>query len=339
MSDEQEIQVEPTLRETLEAAVAEHREAPADDVTESKPVAAEVEKPATEGRDETGRFKAKEADKTAVAAPVTPPAAIKAPPNKWPVDRKEKFAKLAPDVQDMILEREKEVEEGFTRIDDERKFGKELKEIVTPYLATIQAEGGTPQGAFRDLLNTSHILRTGSPDMKARAVTQAIQQFGVDVRLISQMLQGHQQQPQQYSAPQPQVTPEVIQNTVQQELQKQLEAAKIQQEYTAFSSNPKNAHFASQPVQAKMASLLKDGQAKDYQDAYDQACWAVPEIRQMMLTAQAAETDSKRKEEMAAKRKAGSSVSGSPGITVPNSGTPNRSLREEIAANLAAQRQ
>lgn len=321
MSEENE---ELSLRDELEAAVAEHTDEPA---AVSAPVqeAPQAERPAVEGRDEHGRFKAKTEQVAAVAAPK------KAPVN-WTKERQEKFGSLAPEVQDFILERESEVEKGFTKLDEDRNFGKSLKEVITPYMATIQAEGGTPQGAVKDLLNTAYILRTGSAQQKAAIVQQVIKAYGVDAALVGMQPKTVEGQ----AAPQvPQVNPEEIERSIMNKLQTQQMNDRIATELQTFTADPKNVHFSHPGVKDKMSSLLGAGQAKDYQDAYDQAIWLTPELRPALIAAQTPPS-AQRPQDMTAKKKAGSSVSGSPGISVPNSGNPNRSLREELEANLNA---
>jgi hypothetical protein len=313
--ENEEVQQEPSLRETLEAAVAEHTE-PAEKV---EVVADTGEK---KERDESGKFKTKDV----VEAPII---AAKSPPQAWGGTKEEFFA-LPATIQDRIIQREEEVHKGFTKLDEERNLGKSMKEVITPYMAVIQAEGGTPQGAVKDLLNTAYVLRTGSPQQKAQIVAQIVQQYGVDMRNM-----GQQQIPQNQP---PAIDPEKITQDIMTRLQSQQQDVKVQSEIEAFSVDPKNVHFSNQEVKAAMASLLQTGQAKDLQDAYDKAVWLIPSIRTTLLQSQQVDTEQKRKDEIAAKKKAGSSVSGSPGISIPNSGNPDRSLREELVANMAALR-
>ena len=91
-----------------------------------------------------------------------------------------------------------------------------------------------------------------------------------------------------------------------------------------------------------MAALLNSGAAQTYQEAYEKAIWADPDIRSGLLSQQQREAEEKRNAEAkartdAAKRAAGS-VTGSPGGVRPTngSGTGHSSLRDEIRANLAA---
>lgn len=321
MSEEIE---ELSLRDQLETAMEEHT---ADQVvTESKPETATEEKLVIEGRDEQGKFVAKPKDEV-TAQPVL---IAKKVPLAWA--KNAQFNTLPPEVQDAIIERETEVEKGFTRLDEERNFGKALKEVITPYMATIQAEGGTAPAAVKDLLNTAYILRTGSAEQKAQIVQQVIKQYGINPQLL-----GIQQTQQQQTTPQAQpINEEAITQKIMNNLQTQQINANIAEELKAFTADAKNVHFSNPAVKGKMSSLLGTGEAKNYQDAYDQAIWLVPELRPALIAAQTQPQQAQRTQDIAAKKKAGSSVSGSPGIVVPNSGNPNRSLREELEANMSA---
>lgn len=321
MSEEIE---ELSLRDQLETAMEEHTAEPV--VTESKPEVTAETKPAAEGRDEQGKFVAKPKDEP-TAQPV--PTAKKVP-LAWA--KNPQFNALTPEMQDAIIERETEVEKGFTRLDDDRNFGKSLKEVIAPYMATITAEGGTPAGAVKDLMNTAYVLRSGTEQQKVAVVQQVIKQYGINPQLL-----GIQQTQQQQTAPQAQpINEEAITQKIMNNLQTQQMNANIAEELKAFTADPKNVHFSNTAVKGKMSSLLGTGEAKNYQDAYDQAIWLVPELRPALIAAQTQPNTAQRTQDIAAKKKAGSSVSGSPGIVVPNSGNPNRSLREELEANMSA---
>lgn len=260
-----------------------------------------------------------ETSQPVVEAPVALSGAIKA---KW--------STLPADVQQEWKKREDDIHRMMTSHDGELRVGREMKEVIAPYMATIQAEGGTPAGAVKDLLNTAYILRTGSPHQKAAVLMQAAQQFGVDLSLHQQAQQNPQlaQLQDQIHRLQMANSPQAIET----QLQDRLEAAKIDSEISAFAANPKNVHF--QTVRADMGALMTSGRAKDLQEAYDMACWANPSIRQSNLAAQAEQDKAKRKAEMDAKRKASASVVGSPSGTSPSANAPNKSLEDEIRDSL-----
>lgn len=264
--------------------------------------------------------------------PETTPVAVVDAPVALTGAIKEKWATLPEDVQREWKKREDDIQRMMTSHDGELRMGRSIKEIASPYMATIQAEGGTVEGAFKDLLNTSYILRTGSPHQKAQVMMQAIQQFGVDLNLAQQAQQNPQlaQLQEEIHRLKQANSPQVIEN----QLQERLEQDRIANEIRDFAANPKNVHF--QTVRADMGALMTSGRAKDLQEAYEMACWANPSIRAANLTAQAEQDKAKRKTEMEAKRKASASVVGSPSGTSPSAHAPNKSLEDEIRDNIRA---
>jgi len=203
-----------------------------------------------------------------------------------------------------------------------------MKDVATPYIPIIKAEGGTPEAAVKDLLNTAYILRTAPPAQKVNLVRQICQQYGVDV---SQLAQTQTNMDPALETLQQRLDRLEFERSQEKQFAEQQEDARIQSEIQAFSADPKNIYFDQ--VKAAMAPLLGSGTVKDLQEAYDQACWANPAIRAILLTAQETEKETAKKTALQSKKNAGVSVTGNPGITVPNAAPPERSLREELQAN------
>lgn len=341
---EQEI----TLRDELASALQGVKDK--DAVEAGQPLDESPSAVAARARDEAGRFTKAEAAKVSQssAAPTTGeplagaetvPAAVAAikPPDGWKAEAKAKFATLPPDIQAEINRRETEAHQKITSQDQDRDLGKRIREESGPYQAIMQAEQTTPGAAYRDYLNTAYILRTGSPQAKAQAVAAVIQSFGVPLPLIAQAFSvqpGMQLQPQQ-----PQYDPAEIARQAADQVRQELAQTETQRSIAAFAAEAGHEHFEA--VKPRMAVLLKEGQAETLQDAYDQAIWSDNSIRSTLLAAQAAGTNGKRLTEQkavtdAAKRAAGS-IAGGPGSAKPNGAAPgDRSLRDEIRANLAA---
>lgn len=349
----------------IDEAAAEDLRTPHDDVAAAfaEVKARETETPEAKAervRDEAGRFAKAEKDRAAeperktgtltlppdkvvaVGAPtaegaqtVVPPATTVKAPEGWSAPMKEKFSALPPDVQAEITRREADMHKQFTRQDEDRNLGKQIKDITTPYAAIIQAEGGNPVSAMQMFLNYAYIMRTGTPEAKRSALLQVAQQYSVDLSGGLQHASDTQQQPQG-------VQPQQVSALVQAELDKyrqSQESDRLKGEVEAFAASPGHEHFET--VKAMMGSLLRDGHAKDLQDAYDRACYADPDIRSTLAAAKTAEAETKRladlNEKAAAARRASGSVSGGPGGAKPNgSGIPERSLDEELRANMRA---
>ena len=285
----------------------------------------EVEAPTEEVKTETPK----------AAEPVKEAEPVEAPPVSLSGAIKEKWKDLPADVRAEWKKREDDMHRTMTAHDGELRVGRAIKEIAAPYEAVIRSEGGTVEGAFKDLLNTAYVLRTGSPQQKANLILQTAQQFGVDLVPYLQGQQGNNPivaLQEQIHALKQQADPEKIRT----QLQEDFERDRIKTEIEAFAANPQNVHF--QTVRTAMGSLMSTGRAKNLQEAYEMAIWADPSIRTDLLKAQQAQEAEKKKAEMAAKKKAAGSVTGSPGLASPSTKAPNKSLEDEIRDNLRAQR-
>lgn len=271
---------------------------------------------------------------------------IPAPPNSWSPEAKARWHELPQEVLTAIAQRESEFGKTAGKMDEERALGRDVQKVFQPYLALLQAEGTNPVQATASLLNTAYILRQGSPEQKRQAVLAVCKQHNIDLGTQA----GVQSAQSAHAGNAAQLSPDLValQNEVAQlkgmlsqgEQQSRSAAeAQIKQEIDAFSADPANVHY--EEVKADMAALLSGGRAKDLKTAYDMACWARPDIRSSILAQKRAEEEITRKEQERqraeeAKRKA-VSVTGAPGAAV-GANAVNRTLREELQANMAAAR-
>lgn len=285
-----------------------------------------------EPKDNDGEKKEGEEDKTKE----TPkePEVEDTPPVSLSGAIKEKWKDLPADVRAEWKKREDDIHRQMTAQDGDLAVGRRIKEIAQPYEATIRAEGGSVEGAFKDLMNTAYVLRTGSPQQKAQVIMDAVQNFNIDLSPYMGQQQGQNnttalQKEIEYLR-QNQVDPAQIKT----QLQEEMERDRIQSEIRAFAANPDNKHF--EEVKSIMGSLISSGKAKDLQEAYDSAIWSVPSIRaELEAEAEKAKAE-KRKAEMAQKKKAAASVAGSPGVASPSKNAPQRSLEDELREQMQA---
>lgn len=277
----------------------------------------------------------------------TPAVATSTPikaPHGWKAELKAKFNELPPDVQVEIARRDSETLNTISKQDDDRLFGRRITEIVSPYLPTIRAEGGTPEKAIETLMQTAHVLRQGTDQQKALAVAQVIQQFKVSPQGLFSILQGGNQGiglPPQQGQFDPRF--ETLQQRVdrmEQERQAEVQQRQLQEQATLqsqiedFATKPGHEHF--EKVKAMMGHLLNDGQAADLDEAYNKAIWTYPEIRSSLIAAQV--DPNKRLTEQTAKteraKNAAVSVTGSPGGARALNGAtnPHGSIEDDLRA-------
>jgi hypothetical protein len=188
------------------------------------------------------------------------------------------------------------------------EFANAMAGEFQPYLGLLQAKGQNPQSATRYLLNAYATLATGSPSQKAQFFAQLAQEHGIDVAGIA--LNGvPPENPEivelrnQIAALQRNVT-----STVQQH--QHAESSQINSAISAFAADPAHKHFEA--VRLTMGALLKEGQAKDLQEAYDMAVWTVPEVRASLISQREAQETEKRKAEAEAAQRAAVTLTGAP---------------------------
>lgn len=283
----------------------------------------------TNPRDEKGKFQ------KASPEPAPEPVAVvaKPAPKSWKAEEKALWDKTPAEIRAIIERREAEVEKGFTALDEDRNFGKSMKETIAPYMAIIQAEGGTPVTAVQSLLNTAYYLRSNAtPQEKGAMIRGLAKQFNAD---LTETTPTAVQPNDALAATQRELAE--LRQTIQKQpeiFKQEQEKALIDRTISAFAADPKNVHY--EKLRPAMASLLSGGQATDMQDAYDKARWVDPEIRPLMLAEQQKASEAKRIADAQAKtviaKKTAVSVKGSPGIVPMTNGKANGSIADDLRA-------
>lgn len=249
-------------------------------------------------------------------------------PDTWSAAAKEEWKHATPILRAEILKRENDWQQALTRHDGDLRVGREFKDIVSPYMATIQSEGLTPTQAVAGILKNDHFLRTASPAQKTAKFYEMAAYYGIDVsegapqtEYVDPTIAELKQQIEELRK---QADPEAI----RKHLQQQQEDAMFASELAAFASDPANVHFDK--VRPVVASLIGSGQAKTLKEAYEAACYASPEIRSTLIQKQLADEEAKRKAEMDAKRKASVSISGSKGSLATSTAKTSNSIEDDI---------
>ena len=174
----EESKPELSLRESLAAAMAEDKaKARGEDGKFAKKDEEPAKKDVKNNADSTQEIK----------------AAVKAP-DAWDATFKEKFAQLPPEMQQYLSKREADIHKGFTKQDEDRNFGKQMRDVVTPYLPMIRAEGGEPTQAVQNILQSIYQLKQSSPQQRAEMFLGMAREYGADFQHMFATLQKPQAQ-------------------------------------------------------------------------------------------------------------------------------------------------
>lgn len=263
----------------------------------------------------------------AVKPPASYSAAAKAEFKTWPV--------LA---QQEAIRREREMDKGLQDRATELKKYQPLEDVLSPHRDRLAMAGTDEATYIRSLIAADRML--SDPATRMAALGQIARSYGIN---LGQPPQG--QQPQQGALP-PELQglfQEV--STLKQALAQRDQAqanqqqAAIQAEIQAFTNKPDVIYYDN--VKPMMADLLSTGHAKSLDQAYQMACMASDEIRPLILKDQR-EAETKRaaeeaKVKAATAKRAGGSITGSPGIGAPVvTANQNSSIEDDVRAAFAA---
>lgn len=283
---------------------------------------------------------AAEAEAARVAAEAARPKDPKAvdttkAPTSWKGPAQAKWAKLDPEIQAEVHRREADFHRGIQSYQELAGVGKAHRELFTPYLPMIRAAGTTPAALMQNWLNTEHKLAAATAEGKVQLMVQYAKAYGIDLTA----LKTHAEKVAAGLPVVPAVDPAVqnLQNQIAQLTQhaRQQQEAAVQREYSGVVNEAKNfgagkPHYEA--VRVKMAQLIESGQANDFQDAYDNAIWLVPEVRAKVLAEQQASERKLVADKAAIARKAASTNVATRG-TLPRApviGTMDDTIRAKL---------
>ncbi len=376
MADEREAVATETvdhddLRASLEDAFTEHEKSVADESETGKPAAD------TRPRDEQGRFTPK-SDVPAETAEATPPADGKAAaaggspaaspttreaPSNWQQTDREAFARLAPEAQDFLLRRHRDMEADYTRkTQGAAEFTREYQPVAqmfAPYREQLRQQGMSEGQLIQRWMQAEQTLMQGGQSA-VDVLARVVRSYRIDPAQLAAAIGVSRETngsgaaapaafelPPQLRAQLDQLTGSVSQLTrAQQESQQErmnAELGRIDGEIATFRAAPGHEHFAE--VEADMARLARAVQPGEprpsLQQLYEQAVWSNPSTREKLRTAErqsaqaSSQQDARAKAEKA--RRAASSVTGAPGPGQSSrSVKPEGSLRDTIAEAYAA---
>lgn len=226
-------------------------------------------------------------------------------PNTWRKELQADWSKLPENVRQQIHQREQDFHNGIRQYKDAAGFGQTMAQEMLPYQQVMRERGVTPQTVVRDIMGALNTMVTGSEETKAQVFLKMAGDYGINLDTVMSL---RQRAPSQAA---PDFSP-VLQRVQQLETrisQADQEREQAQQReddarVNAFLNDPKNEH--ARTVAKQMSSLLMSGQAKDLQDAYEQAIWLHPEVRTKLLEKQEADRRKRESEQAANARKAAS---------------------------------
>lgn len=209
-------------------------------------------------------------------------------PKSWKQDMRDHWGKLDPSVQAYVMEREKQMADGFGHI-------KPWRDAVAPHLDYLNAQNIPVHHAIDSLLRAHRMLTEGTIEERRANYRR----LGENLKLVEAMAEQQQQNGQP-----PNLDPKVVELSSRVEQmermarqEREAAIARIREEnykqVTAFAEDTK-AHPYFDEVADQIALLVSQGQS--LQEAYDNAVWLNPVTRAKEIARAQTEAEAKLKE-------------------------------------------
>jgi len=228
-------------------------------------------------------------DNPAVTDPNQVETPIRAVPKSWPKEMHEHWAKTDPKVQEYWETREKQMLDGLEQYKGDAGFGKQLRDVVTPYNAMLQAQGVDAPKAVQFLLNAHYQLTNSQPAERTAHFVRLAKQYGID---LSTVKTDETSADPKVKALEDRVNQ--LHNTLTTREQAALTEAKarVAKDVEAFASDPSHPYFDE--VADDIVAMLNAG--FELKDAYEKAVWANPVTRQKEMVRIQTENETKLRE-------------------------------------------
>jgi len=220
-------------------------------------------------------------------------------PKSWAKETAELWSKIPPEAQEQILHREKQMLDGLEQYKGDAGLGRQLREVITPYKAMLQAQGIDEPKAVQTLLNAHYRLTNGTPIEKAQYFATLAKSYAIDLQGLPQ---GQEQQNVDPVVRELQEKVNALQSglTAREQASFNEAKARVSQQVAEFAENPKNVYFDE--VADDIIKLIGTGESLE--SAYEKAVWANPVTRAKEIARVQTENEKSLREKAAAEAKA-----------------------------------
>ena len=353
----EETPTEDSLRDSLEAAVeaSEVEEVKEEIVEESTPTPQELmEEPKDQLKDEPKderkevEAKVEVKDDTKVETQVETPVEAKEvstikPPPSWSAKDREQWGELSENLQKTIIDRERNYSIGIQKHAEGAKFAQKVVDTLAPYRHIMMQEGADEVAAIGNLAQYAATMRVGTQQEKANTLARIIQQYGVDIPTLDNVLSGQGVDPetsridqilQQRLAPVEQMVQDF--NRGREENLRSTDV-RLQKEIDDFGGK---SEFM-EDVREDMADILElnanRGKEVTLEQAYEKAVAMRPDIQEIINSRNKKKELQNSRRKIANKENAASSLDGGSQAPLENKEAP--SVRGAIADAWESQEQ
>jgi hypothetical protein len=284
---------------------------------------------------QTAKKPAEKASATVPAGADSTVSAVK-PPQSWTPAEREHWNKIPVAAQAAIQRRELETSRVLNESAQSRRFQGEFVDVVKPFAHLIRARNSTPLNAVKNLMETAAGLTTGNPQQKALIVAEILENYGVDIQVLDDVLSKRPANPNSGVA----AIPPQLESALRpiNEFMGRVEQGR-QQYIQQLQANAQTAVDKAQELpffedlRNDIADLMEiaaaRGQELTIEQAHERAVNFNPEVKKILDQRKRAAAINKDPAKIARSKKAAASINGSPRGGVGGDGKP-KSRKEAL---------
>ena len=242
-------------------------------------------------------------DKTAETAPPEKPQASGiAPPAALTKEEKAVWDTVPKEIQEAFLRRERDTQKGVEQL--KAKY-QPIEDVLAPVKPILQQNRLTEAHAVKQLFDWHVALAQPDKAAALNALRQLAQSHRIDLAQLNPQPQSQAQQPPQQIEPLQQIESLLDQRLQPVNQQLASYAAEIQRQKLEAANNEiavfsrDKPHIEKPGVKPRMAEILTTasqfGRPVTLQEAYDEAVWGMPELRNEILQEQEAKREAEFK--------------------------------------------
>ena len=285
-----------------------------DDVDETPEIEPVEEEPLEES-DEPAEEPVEETEETEEPEGEEQPQARQAP-KSWSKDQHAVWSKLPSEAQNYIEVREKQMLDGIEEYKEFAHYGRELNNVINPYMPMFEAANVDIKTGVQYLLNAQYLLQHGSLEQKTSELKRIAEQYGVNLQNNAES----NAQPIDPTVQELQNKLNELTNTFKQREKAAYEQTRsmTRQEVDSFANDGKHPYF--EEVGDDIANFIKLGQTLE--NAYQQAVWKNPVTMEKEIARLQTEANARMKEKRKLEANAALKATSSNVRTIDTTRTP-----------------
>lgn len=266
-------------------------------------------------------------------------------PQSWKPGVREHWGKIPAEARAEITRREREIQTTLSQTANIRKFANDFANVVNPFSHLIRAQHSTPLQAVQNMMQTAAALMTGNNQQKASIVAEIIQNYGVDLNELDQILtevvkQNNGRMPNRGNS-RPQEEIPIWARPLLEQNQRLQQMAQQHEETMRASADEEIAKVEIEPyfddLRDDIADIMefsaKRGVRMTVKQAYDKAVQLNPEISKLVQQQKNSLKNKTNGQTMTRARRAASAIAGAPSGKAagkPQAEGEKKSRREQL---------